>query len=119
MSALAARAAVPIGTTVMVAVPIAIVVAMAMVAIWQDYRFMTALESAQPELYREYGGHAIRPTPPRFRMMSAVLTGRYKAEVTDPRARVLAGQLRAAMLLFFAVLAASLVYVAAMTGVET
>lgn len=80
------------------------VLALVVLAILQDYRFMTALKRAQPELYQAYGGHTFLPAPRRFRMMTAVLTGRYKSEVTDPRVRALAGQFRAAIFIYFVVL---------------
>jgi hypothetical protein len=75
-----------------------------------DYRFMSALKTGQPELYRIYGGHSFFPAPPRFRMISAVILGGYKSEVTNPRARALAGQFRAVLLLFFVVLIGGVAY---------
>jgi hypothetical protein len=86
------------------------VVGLAILAILQDYRFMSTLKTEQPELYTAYGGHTFRPAPRRFRMMTAVLFGGYKSEVTGTRARALAGQFRAAMFAFFIVLIVGVAY---------
>lgn len=88
------------------------VVGLAILAVLRDYRFMSALKTEQPDLYRTYGGHTFLPAPRRFRMISAVVFGGYKAEVTNSRVRALASQLRAVMLIFVVVLVGAVTYVA-------
>ena len=100
----------------MLTISIIAVLALAILAISQDYRFMMALRATQPDLYQAYGGHTFRPAPRRIRMLFAVLLGRYKTEVTDSHARILAARFRAVLLLFFVVLLASIAYLVTSGG---
>lgn len=47
------------------------IIGLAILAIFQDYRFMSTLKTGQPDLYRAYGGHTFLPSARRFQMISA------------------------------------------------
>ena len=70
----------------------------------QDYRLMSALQVADPELYREYGGHLF-VGPRKLRMLVRDISfGGYQRRISDPTAQTLAAQYRVLWLGYLVVL---------------